>query len=81
MYPDLYDYPLYSDVLLDIFETKINFNLRCCHFQSKSSKSYKKTTWIKKNAWDMFETTLPEALKLIKSLKNKRMQIISNYEL
>ena len=48
MYIYLEYYSPYKDVLLDIFGTKINSNLRCCHGYPCPSMKYNMITWINK---------------------------------
>ena len=57
MYLDLDDYTPYSDVFLDFFEMKINFNLRLFHGYPIYTESYKKNSWVDKKTWENFETT------------------------
>ena len=62
MYMDLDDYPPYTDEFLDIFETKINFSIRCCHGYPDSSENYGIITMIDKKSWNVFQNTIPGAL-------------------
>ena len=66
---DLDDYPTYSDTLSDMLKNN-NSNIQCCHGYPNSFENYRMTTWVDKKTWDIFENTLPEAMKWIKCPRN-----------
>ena len=50
MYLQLDEYPPYSDKLSDIFETKINENLRCYHVYTNYAGDKQVITWVSKTS-------------------------------
>ena len=53
MYLQLDDYPPYSDKISDIFETRINRNLRCIHGYNNCIRHTDLITWVSNSSWDM----------------------------
>ena len=65
MYLQLDDYTPYYDTLSDIFETKINKNLRCCHGYTNYAGNKQLITWVSKHSWEMFHSEFPRAQVII----------------
>ena len=77
MYLKLDDYHPYYDKQSDIFETKINKNLRCIHGYANYVAHNDLITWVSKNSREIF---IPEFSQSGKIIPFPRTIISNNFE-
>ena len=58
------EYPLYSDKISDIFETRINSNLRCIHGYNNCDRHTDSITWVSNSSWDILLSEFIHAIKI-----------------
>ena len=74
MYLQLDDYPPYYDKKSDIFETRINGNLRCIHGYTNCMRHTDLITWVSNSSWDILLSEFIHAKRMLrKNVSLKKM--------
>ena len=69
MYINFDEYPPYSDIISENFETNVNDNIQFDHDYAYSPSEHKMCTWVNEESWEIINNCFPDAKQIKKPQK------------